>query len=154
MVRIKYFSQKLIQAKTVFLDSMVFIYLLEKNETYFPFVEIIFEQLEKQEISAFTSIISPLEVLSTVKLKNDEERTSLYVRFFKEETNLTGVNLDWSVMEKAADLRRTFGIKTPDSIQLATAKISKVPLFITNDESFKKISRTKDLPEIFLLSSF
>jgi len=148
------FSQRLIRAKTIALDSMVFIYLLEKNEKYFSLAETIFELLEKQKISAVTSIISPLEVLSTSKLEKDQERVSLYARFFKEETNLTVVNLDWQIMEVAADLRRTYGIKTPDSIQLATAKIQNVPLFITNDESFKKVGKVKDFPEICFLSSF
>ncbi|MBI3384822.1 PIN domain-containing protein [Candidatus Gottesmanbacteria bacterium] len=147
------FSEKLVKAKTIGLDSMVFIYLFEKNKKYFPLVEVIFDLLENKKISCVTSIISPLEVLSASNLSQDLERLSLYSRFFKEETNLTVVNLDLQIMETAAGLRRVFRIKTPDAIQLATAITKNAALFVTNDDSFKKIRNAKNLPEICILSS-
>lgn len=151
MVKLDLFISELLKAKNIALDSMIFIYLLERNEKYFPAVNLIFELLEKDKISGITSIISPLEVLSSPKLSPDQ--VSLYARFFKEEKNLITFELKWGVMELAAEIRRNYGLRSPDAIQLATAKLGGSKLFITNDEIYKKIIGLKDFPKICLLSS-
>lgn len=151
MVKLDLFLDELVKTRRVALDSMVFIYLLEKNEKYFPLVKIIFELLEKGKITGTTSIVSPLEVLSSPKLSPDQ--ILLYGRFFKEEKNLTTHELTWETMGLAAEIRRNYGLRFPDAIQLATAKLAKARLLITNDEIYKKIVGTKDFPGICLLSS-
>lgn len=151
MVKLDLFINELFKAKNIALDSMVFIYLLERNEKYFPAVNIIFELFEKGKITGVTSIISPLEVLSSPKLAPDQ--ISLYRRFFKEEKNLITFELKWGIMELAADIRRNYGLRSPDAIQLATAKLGEANLFITNDEIYKKVIGAKDFPKIRLLSS-
>ncbi len=145
---LEFFFQGLLNAKHLAFDSMVFIYLLEQNPKYFSLVEIIFRLLEEEKISAVTSIISPLEVLSTPKLKPFPDKASLYTRFFKEETNLSVLDLNWPITEIATRLRQDFNLRTPDAIQLATAKFANASLFLTNDETFQKIPQNKDLPKI------
>ena len=110
--------------------------------------------MEKKKITGITSIISPLEVLSTPRLNDDAERIDLYLRFFQEETNLLVSPIDWNIIKESASLRRNFKIRSPDAIQLATAKINQAKLFISNDDIFKKIININELPEIVLLSSF
>ncbi|MDO8515576.1 MAG: PIN domain-containing protein [bacterium] len=151
MVKLDLFINELLKARNIALDSMIFIYLLERNEKYFPVVNIIFELLEKGKITGITSIISPLEVLSPPKLSPDQ--ISLYGRFFKEEKNLITYELKWEIMELAADIRRNYGLRSPDAIQLATAKLEEAGIFITNDEIYKKVIGAKDFPKICLLSS-
>lgn len=146
------YIQKLLAAQRLALDSMIFIYLLEGNEKYFSLVETIFELLEEGKITAITSIITPLEVLSTPKLLGHPDQISLYARFFQQEKNLTVCQLDWAVMEIASSLRRNFNLRTPDAIQLATAKINNATIFLTNDDNYKKIIKLKDLPQIYFLS--
>ena len=151
MVKLDLFINELLKAHRVALDSMIFIYLLERNEKYFSLVNIIFELLEKGKITGTTSIISPLEVLSSPKLSPDQ--ISLYGRFFREEQNLVTHELNWLITDFAADIRRNYNLRTPDAIQLATAKLGETNLFITNDEIYKKVIGAKDFPKIFLLSS-
>lgn len=151
MVKLDLFINELLKAKNIALDSMIFIYLLERNEKYFPFVNIIFELLEKGKITAITSIISPLEVLSSPKLSPDQ--ISLYGRLFKEEQNLVTHELNWLITDFAADIRRNYNLRTPDAIQLATAKLAGANMFISNDEIYKKILDIKNFPKICLLSS-
>lgn len=151
MVKLDLFISGLLKVHRVALDSMVFIYLLEKNEKYFSFVEVMFEILEKGKIEAVTSIISPLEVLSSPKLTSDQ--ISLYGRFFKEEKNLVTYELNWEIMDLAANIRRSYGLRSPDAIQLATAKLGNANLFITNDEIYKRVIGAKDLPKICFLQN-
>jgi predicted nucleic acid-binding protein len=44
---------------------------------------------------------------------------------------------------ESARLRATHKLKIPDAIQLATGLINGAEVFITNDDSFKKISHIK-----------
>ncbi|MDO8515071.1 MAG: PIN domain-containing protein [bacterium] len=151
MVKLDLFINELLKAHRVALDSMIFIYLLERNEKYFSLVNIIFELLEKGKITGTTSIISPLEVLSSPKLSPDQ--ISLYGRFFKEEQNLVTHELNWLITDFAAEIRRNYNLRTPDAIQLATAKLAGANMFISNDEIYKKILDIKNFPKICLLSS-
>jgi predicted nucleic acid-binding protein len=133
---------------------MVFIYLLEQNEKFFSGVKTIFELLEAEKIEAVTSIISPLEVLSPPKLTTLPDQTIMYRRFFQEEKNLSVRELDWEVMDAAAQIRRESGLRTPDAIQLATAKLENTKLFITIDKIYNKVKTGEALPKIILLSEF
>lgn len=45
----------------------------------------------------------------------------------------------WQIVDESTKLRRIYGLRTPDAIQLATAKIFKADLFITNDKIFNKV---------------
>ena len=45
-----------------------------------------------------------------------------------------------TVLEKAANLRATLDLKTPDAIHAATALLNKCVLFVTNDSAFRRLS--------------
>lgn len=125
---------------TITLDSMIFIYLFEEDKRYIKKVRLLFEDIEQGKLSACTSMIAPLEVLSTPKLNKYPDKRLAFSRFFQKTPNLVVYNVDWDIMEKAADLRRSNpSLRTPDSIQIATAIISKSKLFITNDEKLINI---------------
>lgn len=117
------------------LDSMIFIYLFEEDRRYINVIKPFFEKIEEGKFNAYTSIITPLEVLSSSKLKKDPDKRAVFVRFFQKFSNLYVKNADWDIMEKAAELRRKyFKLRTPDAIQLATAIVFESHFFITNDK--------------------
>ena len=43
------------------------------------------------------------------------------------------------ILEAAAQVRATFGLKTPDAIHAATALIEGCTLFVTTDAAFRRI---------------
>ena len=127
-------------SEKVFLDSMIFIYLFEEDSRYSKKVKRLFENIEDGKISAVTSIITPLEVLSTAKLEKDLDKLLAFSRFFQKTPNLTVIDVNWEIMEKAAYLRRRNAhLRTPDALQIATAIITGSKVFITNDEKLIKI---------------
>lgn len=128
----------------VALDSNVFIYHFEKHPEFAKHTYPIFEKLAKDQIKAVTSIISIIETLSFPASK--KEVKNLLEAFIKAP-NLETKEVDYEVAQKAAELRRTLGIRLPDSIQLATALTSGAKAFITNDQNLKKF---KKLPIILL----
>lgn len=132
---------------------MIFIYLFENDQRYFRQIQSLFNKIETGKISAITSIISPLEVLSAKQLSQDQEKTAAFVKFFQETPNLTVEEVSWDITLKAAELRRrSQHLKTPDSIQLATAIIKNAGIFLTNDLNLQKSTQ---LPvEIMSLPDF
>jgi predicted nucleic acid-binding protein len=61
--------------------------------------------------------------------------------------NLTIPFIDLTVADKAAALRGSFGLKTPDALQLATGIVHKASGFITFD---KEIAKAASLIQIII----
>lgn len=134
----------------VFLDSMLFIYLFEEDSRYIKKIRRLFENIESGKLSAVTSIITPLEVLSAAKLEKDQDKLLDFGRFFQKTPNLAIIDISWDIMEKAASLRRkNVHLRTPDSLQIATAIIAGVKVFITNDEKLKAL-KTESLKKLLV----
>lgn len=139
----KNFIRTLTSAKTIGIDTMVFIYLLEGQKTYLPLVRLIFDLKETGKIMIISSFISYLETLSSPRL--DDKRLDLYSKFFLKSKNLILKPVDQEVSDYAAFLRRTYHLRTPDAIQIGTAIINKTNLFISNDATFKKVKEIKNI---------
>ncbi len=131
--------------KLVGLDSNIFIYLFEENSQFIKQCQLIFNSLDQGKLKAVTSIISVIETLSypstSAVLKGIQEG-------FKNISNLTILDVKHDIGIEAAKIRREYGFRLPDSIQLAAAKLSKAKAFITNDNRLKSYKRLK----IILLS--
>ena len=143
----KRFKKDLTQGNRCAFDSMMFVYVFEANPAYFPLVQTAFSLLEEGKIEVITSIITPIEILSNPALEKFPEKIKLYSNFFRVMKGLEVQDLSWDLVDQSSYLRRTYNLRTPDAIQLATAIVSKAKIFVTNDESFRKI---KDFPIIFL----
>jgi predicted nucleic acid-binding protein len=57
------------------------------------------------------------------------------------------------IATEAAQLRASYGLKTPDSIQLATARLGGATAFLTNDDHFAALPGMKiiSLDELLLV---
>jgi len=58
---------------------------------------------------------------------------------FRTFPHLSVLPVTDEIAERAAILRASYGLKTPDAIQLATALISASDAFLTNDEGMPGI---------------
>ncbi len=133
----------------VALDSMVFIYYFETDPRYIKFVDQLFSQIESGESQATTSIISLIETLSPSKYIEDTITRNKIEYFFRHALNLSVIPIEWEIATESARLRReNHTLKTPDSIQLATALTHHADAFITNDNRLKGLS----FPKLKILS--
>ncbi len=123
----------------IFLDTNLFIYFFEGKGVFGLKAKKVFELLATNKAEAVTSIITQIELLS---LKSSDESSKHLLELFLETPNLTVENLGPEIANEAARVRRIYGFRTPDAIQLATAIYCKAEKFITNDKrlaSFKEI---------------
>ncbi len=125
--------------RTLALDTGVFIYFVETHQNYFLLCNRIFEAIENNEVRASTSTLSLLEVLVQPYRMNNEELVLKFYALMSTYPNLAWIDMSLNIADLAAKLRAQHRLKTPDSIQAASAIVSGATGFICNDRVFKKI---------------
>lgn len=124
----------------VALDSNLFIYHFEDHPRFSPYTERVFGKIESGDLKAVTSIVSVLETLSyPLPPPLIEEIKEAFFSF----PNLAIVNLDPEISFEAARIRREYILPLPDAIQLATARVSKAAVFVTNDKSLRRFKEVE-----------
>jgi predicted nucleic acid-binding protein len=134
-----------LKGHTVALDTSPFIYFSEENPTYFKVVEPFFEAVGRSEITVVTSIVTLLEVLVYPNRNGNAELAKIYRDLLFKTKDLRTMPVDQDIAEEAARLRAFHNIRTPDSIQIATAIIGKASFFLTNDKSLASLTNLKIL---------
>ncbi len=135
---------------TVGVDSMVFIYHVERHDTYIDLTRILFTRIQSGKNKAVSSTLSLTEVLTAPLQRNRFDLTLLYRGLLMDYPHLSLHSLDHQTADQAAALRARYDISTPDAIQLATALAQKATAFVTND---KQLARVKEL-DVMLLDSY
>lgn len=126
----------------VALDSNVFIYLFESNPEFTRYINPIFEALVNNKLNAATSTVSMIEALA---YPSPPEVITAIKEGFLTLPNLKIINLDQEIAIEAAQIRREYGFRLPDAVQLATALFVKAQAFITNDQRLKTFKKLKVL---------
>lgn len=132
------------------IDTPVFIYHFEAHPRYQKITTPIFETIESGSCSAVTSMLARLEILVRPLEENRADLADSYRFLLDTFPHLTQVTIDQEVADRAAELRATTGLATPDSLHLACAMAAGATLFITNDTDF---SKEYDGMKILLLDS-
>jgi len=123
----------------VYLDTSIFIYFVEHHSSYHKPCEQIFKAIETGSIKAATSTLTLLEILvQPYKLKKEDIVLKFY-SLFTTYPNIKWIDLTLSIADIAARFRAEYQLKTPDSIQIASAISSGATAFVCNDRVFQKI---------------
>jgi predicted nucleic acid-binding protein len=134
-----------LHGKVVGLDTAPLIYFIEENPAYLEVLHPFFQAIDGGEFSAVTSIVTLLEVLVHPFRCGDAALAQQYRDILLNAQGLTTVLLSQDIAERAAQLRATHNIRTPDAIQMATAIHTGASHFLTND------ARLPPLPEVKVL---
>jgi predicted nucleic acid-binding protein len=135
--------------KKAFLDTNLFIYLIEENELHLHKVHNLLKFLEKNEYEIITSTLTLGEILTKPYKDNRLDLVETYKEFFSE---MEMVELNSEIAYLFAKVRADYKIKTPDAVQLASAVYAKADLFVTNDDGLSRFE--SDGCQVVLLSEF
>ncbi|MEW6127070.1 MAG: type II toxin-antitoxin system VapC family toxin [Acidobacteriota bacterium] len=126
----------------LYLDANSIIYAIESVSPFRDEVINKIKLFESQGGTVITSILSKLEC--RVKPLRDGE-SNLLAKFdaFFTQTSVKVVEIDEAIIDKATELRATYGFKTPDAIHLATAIKENSDLFLTGDASLSRCVEAK-----------
>jgi predicted nucleic acid-binding protein len=126
-------------------DTMPLIYYIEEHPNYSNVVDPFFEAIERSEFKVVTSIVTLLEVLVHPMRNGDTILAQKYRDLLFDTEGLSTIELDQEIAEEAARLRAFHNIRTPDSIQMATAISVGASFFLTNDTHLPSLPNLKTL---------
>jgi predicted nucleic acid-binding protein len=126
--------------KRLGIDSVILIYYIESNPTYVERARAVFNTIQDVPISAFTSTITIAEVFNKPLQLGQASTLRAYREALLSAKELTLVRVDASLSYRAAQLRATYNLRTPDAIQIATALESRCDAFLTNDMALKRVT--------------
>ncbi len=136
---------KKLKGKSVFLDTASLIYYIEENSKYLSILNKLFTGNSKGDFLFETSVITLLEVLVYPLRENEYKLAEEYQKILCNSATINISILNIEIAVKAAGLRAKYGMKTPDSIQIATALVVKANYFLTNDLRLKVIDEIEIL---------
>lgn len=108
----------------------------------------LFETIRKDNPQVFTSVLTIEEVLVGVYKEGLEYKILSYLEFISGGGLITVVEMTKQIAMLSAKIRAQYNVRTPDSIQLATAISSGASEFITADRRLPK--KVEDLIIRFL----
>lgn len=120
------------------LDTVTLIYYLEGHPTYYAAARILFEKIERGDISAVISALVFAELLVPAYRAGQPQLAEKITHILGHYPNLTVIPLSSEIAVAAAQLRAEHQLRTPDAIHLATARHTGARGFITNDKELKK----------------
>jgi predicted nucleic acid-binding protein len=122
------------------LDTALFIYYIEENQTYLPLVASIFEEVAGGRREVVTSSLTLLEVLVVPFRAGNLALAERYEAYLSRSRRVRLVDIGRPQLRMAAQLRALHpSLRTPDALQLATALAAGCRTFVTND---------RDLPAV------
>ena len=136
---------KELYGKKIFLDTAPLIYFIEEEDRFLLLLNDLF--LPSNNCRFVTSTITLSEVLVMPLREGKTLLAKQYKEILTLSDNIDIFDINVSIAEEAAKIRAEYSIKTPDAIQLATAKYHFVDYFLTNDLHLKTF---KDLNIITL----
>lgn len=123
----------------VALDSAIFIYFIERNPRFLSIVRPVFAAIGEGHLEAVTSTLTLLETLVLPLRTGNEVLARQYERFLTGSRGLRLVPIDLSLLREAAHVRATTRLKTPDSLQVASALSAGCPVLVTNDDRIPEV---------------
>ena len=116
----------------VYWDSMVFIYAIEKNPTYFPIVKAVHEAMKRRRDTLCTSIFTVGEVLVGARKAGSQSAVDRIKNYFAGDTAAI-LPFTLETAEQFALIRSWTRASPSDAIHLAAAVEAHVDVFLTND---------------------
>lgn len=129
-----------LKGAVVGLDTAPLIYFIEKNPAFHFLIRPFFNDLANGEFTAVTSTITLVETLVHPIRTNHKVIARQYREILLNTPHLITLDVSPDIAQRAAEIRATYDLRTPDAIQLATAIQAGAAYFLTNDRSLRKFA--------------
>lgn len=123
--------------RTVFVDTMVFVYLLDNHPVYAAPAAAALGAIERGAPAGVTSMLTLAELLTGPARAGNLTALRDYELYLTNFPHLQLHPFDAAVARKVALLRAATGLRTPDAIQLATATVAGATAIVGNDKGWQ-----------------
>ena len=126
-----------LKGNRVYFDTNIFIYIIEGSLQYQTIINELTKSIIQKDFESYTSYITLTEMLPPLVKRGDKNIISGTIDFIrgKDFFHLTTANEE--ICLQAGFLRGALGMKTPDSLHVATAIKQNCDLFLTNDAGIR-----------------
>jgi len=122
-----------LRGKRVYVDTNIFIYLLEGNESLGVEIAVMREAILSDECIFISSDLIYTEILPPLVRSENSEAMGKALRFLGENAAFELRSVTKEICIQAGILRGRTGMKTPDAIHVASAIAAGCDAFLTND---------------------
>ena len=123
----------------VYIDANIVIYSVEKIDPYCTLLQPLWHAAQQGQFIVISSELAMLETLVKPLKASDTVLENCFREFLSASQEVQLIPITLAILEQAASLRATTGLKPPDAIHAATTLTKgKIP-FVTNDPSFKRV---------------
>lgn len=121
------------------LDTVSFVYFLERHPAFYRTAKDLFERIEKGTIEAVASTLVLTELLVPAFRAEDSSKAKEVFRLLSHFPHLQLVEVTATIAYDASRIRAETSLRTPDALHLATAIIHQADWFVTNDKAFSTL---------------
>jgi predicted nucleic acid-binding protein len=137
--------------RLLFLDTMVFSYQLARHPRYSPLTTAILAAVEAGHVQGVTTTITLAEILTVPAQAGDEQALRDYELYLTHFPNLAIVDIGVAQARESALVRAAAGLRTPDAIQVAAARLAGADAIVTND---RRWAARVTAPAVLLLEDY
>ena len=122
-----------------FVDTAPLICSFEDHKTFAPLVGRFLEEAFAKDVQLVTSLITYIELLTLPQRRGNERLSAKYRDYLTNSERLSLYPLNVLVADAAVGFRVAYNLKTPDAIQLGTAKVCGADMVLTNDRDWRAV---------------
>ena len=122
-----------LRGKRVYLDANIFINAVEGFAPYDAILREMFTLIEQRSIRVATSEITLAEVLVLPLRENRSDLADTYHGLLSPTGPIQVVSVSREILVRSAELRAQAALKPFDAIHVATARIAKADVFLSDD---------------------
>lgn len=143
-------ADTLANVSTLAVDTSPFIYFLENDPAFFTITKAVFAYTTQRKIQISVSSLILTEILMKPIQAQNIQLQEAYRIMLLNTSNVSTVPITSQIAIRAAELRATYNLRTPDALHIGSAIVSDADAFLTNDMALKRV---KEIP-IYVLSDF
>jgi predicted nucleic acid-binding protein len=136
-------SEALEKVNRLAVEASPFIYYVEDHPVYGERLDAIFAIIEARNIEICTSAITLTETLMKPVQLKDIKLQLEYRDLLRNTEYISLISVTPVIAEKAATLRATYNLRTPDALHIATALVEICDAFLTNDRALKRVNEIR-----------
>lgn len=143
--------RRLADCRLIALDTMVFSYHLADHPRYAALTTAVLGAVEVGQLAGLTTTVTLAEILTVPAKAGDRQALQDYELYLTRFPNLKIVPLDAPLARETALIRGETGLRTPDAVQVAAARLADADAILTNDHRW--VGRV-DRPAVLLLDDY
>lgn len=137
--------------RLVVLDTCVFSYHLSQHTRYTPLTDVVLGAIEAGQVAGVITAVTLAEVLVVPARAADRRAMQDYELYLAHFPNLEIAPMDAALARETAIVRAEAGLRMPDAVQVAAARLYGADVAITNDHCWQGRFTT---PRVLILDRY